>query len=122
MGNIVRSPKLTTQLCHHRLHVWHYSIQLVRLVKEHPIGGRELRDQAERACRSVALNIAEGAPLDGAALQFFPGTGTCQIARASGVETVAAYELAEALGEPVSVSEVTRQGIIIVSMLSGFIR
>ena len=67
MGNIVQAPKSTTRLCHHRLHVWHYSIQLVRLVKAHPIGDRELRDQAERACRSTALNIAEAAALDGAA-------------------------------------------------------
>ena len=45
-----------------------------------------------------------------------------KIARASGVETVAAYELAEALGEPVPAEELTRLGIIIVSMLSGLIR
>jgi len=67
------APKATTRLCHHRLHVWHYSIQLVRLVKAAPIGDRELRDQAERACRSVALNTAEGAALEGAALYFFWG-------------------------------------------------
>ena len=40
---------------------------------------------------------------------------------ASCVETVAAYELAEALDEPVPASEVTKQGIGIVSMLSGLI-
>jgi hypothetical protein len=62
MGNIIKAPKSTTRLCHHRLQVWHYSIQLVRLVKAAPIGDRELRDQAERACRSAALNIAEVAP------------------------------------------------------------
>ena len=97
--------------------MWEYSIQLVRLVKAAPIGDRELRDQAERACRSVALNIAESAALDGAAKRRH-----FKIARASGVETVAAYELAEALGESVPVAEVTRLGIIIVSMLSGLIR
>jgi four helix bundle protein len=117
MGNIIQAPKSTTRLCHHRLQVWHYAMELVRLVKAQPIGDRELRDQAERACRSVALNIAEGAALDGAAKRRY-----FKIARASGMETVAAYELAETLGEPVAVEEVTRLGIIIVSMLSGLIR
>ncbi len=117
MGNIDHSPKPKTQLSHHRLHVWHYSIQLVRLVKQSPIGDRELRDHAERACRSVALNIAEGAALDGAAKRRH-----FKIARASDVEVVAAYELAEAIGESVALSEITRLGIIIASMLTGLIR
>ena len=117
MDNNELAPKSTTRLCHHRLHVWHYSIQLVRLVKAAPIGDRELRDQAERACRSMALNTAEGAALEGAAKRRH-----FKIARGSCVETVAAYELAEALGEPVPAEEVTRLGIIIVSMLSGLIR
>ena len=117
MGNYDLAPKSTTRLCHHRLHVWHYAIQLVRLVKAQPIGDRELRDQAERACRSTALNIAEGAALEGAAKRRH-----YKIARASGVETVAAYELAQALGESVEVEELTRLGIIIVSMLSDLIR
>ncbi len=51
-----------------------------------------------------------------------PSVVTCQIARASDVEVVAAYELAEAIGEPVALSEITRLGIIIASMLTGLIR
>ena len=117
MAHNAIAPKPTTRLCHHRLQVWHYSIELVRLVKAAPIGDRELRDQAERACRSTALNIAEGAALEGAAKRRH-----FKIARASGVETVAAYELAGALGEPVPVAEVTRLEIIVVSMLCGLIR
>ncbi len=51
-----------------------------------------------------------------------PSVVTCQIARASDVEVVAAHELAEAIGEPVALSEITRLGIIIASMLTGLIR
>jgi len=51
-----------------------------------------------------------------------PSVVTCQIARASDVEVVAAYELAEAIGESVALSEITRLGIIIASMLTGLIR
>ncbi len=51
-----------------------------------------------------------------------PSVVTCQIVRASDVEEEAAYELAEAIREPVALSEITRLGIIIGAMLTGFIR
>ena len=75
---------------HHRLKVWHKAVELVRLVKQHPLNDAELRSQSSRAACSVALNIAEGAGLEGKArLKHF------RIARGSLVEVVAAYELAE---------------------------
>ncbi len=51
-----------------------------------------------------------------------PSVVTCQIARASDVEVVAAYELAEAIGEPLALPAITRMGIIIGAMLTGLIR
>ena len=54
----------TSQLSHHRLRVWHYAVELVRLVHRQPIGDAELRDQAGRAAKSVGLNVAEGAAQD----------------------------------------------------------
>ncbi len=48
-----------------------------------------------------------------------PSVVTCQIARASDVEVVAAYELAEAIGETEALTEITRLGIIIGAMLPG---
>ena len=70
---------------HHRLRVWNYSVELVRLVKQNALGDAELRDQSSRAAKSVALNIAEAAGLEGAAKKRH-----FRIARASFVEVVAA--------------------------------
>ena len=81
-----------TKLSHHRLRVWHLALELVKLTKASPIGDAELRDHGSRAAKSVALNIAEGAALDGAAQRRHFG-----IARASVVEAVAAYEIAAAI-------------------------
>ena len=105
------------QLSHHRLLVWHKAMELVRLVKQAPIGDAELRDHSMRACRSAALNIAEGAALEGAAKRRHFG-----IARASTVETVAAYELAEAIGEILPVENILRIAAEIAAMLTRLIR
>ena len=59
MDKNAHPPTQRMQLSHHRLLVWHKAIEFVRLVKQAPIGDAELRDQAMRACRSAALNIAE---------------------------------------------------------------
>ena len=67
---------------------------MARLCSKRPPRDLELRDQALRAAKSVALNIAEGASLSGRSRSRY-----FRIARASLVEVAAAYELAEALGD-----------------------
>ena len=111
------APPRLTSLCHHRLEVWHLARELVRLVNRWPIGDAELRDQAERAARSVACNIAEGSALDGAAKKRH-----FRQARASTVEVVGAYEVAEDIGEKVPVAEVQALGARIAAMLFGLVR
>jgi four helix bundle protein len=105
------------QLSHHRLHVWHKALALVKLVKASPIGDAELRDQASRACRSAALNIAEAAGLDGAAKRRH-----FSIARGSAIEVAAAYELAGALGEKVAITEIVGVAAEVAAMLTRLIR
>ena len=82
-----------------------------------PPGHAELRTQAQRACISIALNIAEGTELQGAARKRH-----FRIARGSVLETVASYEIASDIGEDVPVDEVTALGTSIASMLSGLLR
>jgi len=89
----------------------------VKLVKRCPPGNAELRDQATRAAMSVGLNISEGAALEGAAKARH-----YKSARASVVEVVAAYEMAEAIGESVPVATVIAQSRIIYAMLTKLIR
>jgi len=95
-------------LLHHRLRAWHRAVELVQLVHAAPIGDAELREQASRAARSCALNIAEGAALRGAAKRRH-----FVIAQGSVVETVAAYELAAAIGERVPVARVQELGAML---------
>ena len=82
-----------------------------------PIGDAELRDQAKRAARSAALNIAEGAALQGAARRRH-----YNVALGSTGETVAAYELAAAIGETVDVERVARIGAQLSAMLWAIVR
>ena len=102
------------RLSHHSLNVYHLALDLVRFVHRHRIEHRELRDQAQRASVSVGLGIAEGAGLEGAAKKRH-----FRIARASGLEVAAAYELAEAVGEGVPCTEVQARVGRIVAMLEG---
>ena len=115
--NEARYPRQRDKLCHHRLRVWAEARALVRLVSKNPIGDAELRLQASKAAKSVGCNIAEGAALEGASKKRH-----YKIAKGSAVEVVAAYELAEDIGETVPVDEVTRRGAAIASMLTGLIR
>lgn len=104
-------------LVHQRLRVWHAAMDLVRVAQTAAPGDAELRNQATRAAKSVALGIAEGAAHEGAMrLKHF------KIARASAVEVVAAFELAEGLGESVPRAEVERVGTAIYAMLTRLIR
>ncbi len=105
------------QLTHHKLKVFGEALELLRIVHQGPIRDAELRDQANRAARSAALNIAEGAAVgDGNRQKHF------RIARGSAIETVAAYDLAEAIGETVPVDAVRERGATVVAMLTGLLR
>src|SRR3954453_15294303 len=105
------------ELSHHHLRVWHEAVGVGGVCRAHPIGDRELRDQATRAIKSCALNIAEGAGRVGKAKRYHYA-----VARGSVVEAVAAYELAAALGETLPASEVANLGSRIAAMLSGLLR
>ncbi len=104
-------------LSHHRLRVWAKARVLLRLVSANPIGDAELRNQASRAAKSVGCNIAEGAAHEGGMKKRH-----YRVAKGSVVEVVAAYELAEDIGEQVVLKEVTDMGAAIACMLTGLIR
>ena len=109
--------KSTARLSHHGLRVWEESVELVKLVHRSPISDAELRNQAQRAAKSVALNIAEGAGQHGGARgRHF------KIARGSVIEVVAAYEIAAAIGEAAPAAAVQSLGRGIAAMLTGLIR
>ncbi len=111
--NDVRGARLT----HHSLRVWREALELVRVTKAAGIRDAVVRDQAHRAAVSVALNVAEGAGRVGKIrLQHF------SIARGSVVELVAAFEIAEALGEKLPVDEVRERGAAVSRMLAGLLR
>ncbi len=69
-----------------------------------------------RAAKSVALNIAEAAPLAGRSRKRFLKT-----ARASLVEVAAAYELAAVIGDPVPATTVQQQANELYAMLTKLI-
>ena len=77
-----------------RLEVYAAAKELARLVHAAKIADGELRDQATRAAKSAFLPLCEGLPNDGVAMRrkYF----VC--ARNSVAETVAAMDLAEAIG------------------------
>jgi len=92
-------------------------VKLVQICCTRPPQDAELRNQATRAAKSVALNIAEGAPLKGRSRRRF-----FQIAQASLVEVAAAYELAAAIGEEVHTAGIDEEVDAIYAMLSRLMR
>jgi four helix bundle protein len=77
-----------------KLDIYIASKELARLVQVAKLRDRELRDQATRASKSSFLCLSEGLPNDGAAMRqkYFVE------ARNSLCETVAAIDLASAIG------------------------
>jgi four helix bundle protein len=76
------------------LHVYRAARELAALVYRAGIRDAELRDQAARASKSAFLNLAEGLPDDRPAMRrkyFAQADGSLH-------ETVAAVDLAEAIG------------------------
>ena len=111
-----RHPHTKHDLTHHGLRVWHKAVELCKLVHRHPIRDAELRRHASEAAKSVALNIGEGAGQQGGAQgRHF------KIAKGSVIEVVAAYEIADAIGENVPVAAVCELGNNIAAMLAGLI-
>lgn len=101
---------------HHQLIVYGEARTFLSLVHKQRLGSAELRNQAHRASTSVVLNIAEAASLSGAARkQHF------RIARASLIETLACYEIAEDIGETVRLAPITNQARIVSVMLTRLI-
>jgi four helix bundle protein len=105
------------QLPHQRLDVWTLALALVREVRAQRITNADLRDQATRAATSAALNLAEGAARNGR-----DGARHFLIARASAAEVVAAYEVAEALGESTELAKIRELGTRIAAMLTRLAR
>ena len=77
-----------------KLDIYIAAKELARLVQVAKLRDRELRDQATRASKSCSLCLSEGLPNDGVALRhkYFVE------ARNSLCETVAAVDLASAIG------------------------
>ena len=110
-------PKTKHGPSHHGLIVWELAVELCQLCHREMIHDAELRNQAQRAAKSVALNIAEGAGMIGANRgRHF------KIAKGSVTEVIAAYEIAGAIGEKVPVADVVMLGDRIGGMLWGLIR
>jgi four helix bundle protein len=84
----------TDLLAFQRLDAYQVAKQLAVLVHKAGVRDAELRDQATRAAKSTFLRLSEGLPLDA------PGMRRKYFAEASGslCETVAAIDLAEAIG------------------------
>jgi four helix bundle protein len=82
-------------LPHHRLVAYHVALELLHVVKAAEIRDAKLRDQAMRAAKSAALNIAEAAgrtsPADRARV--------FAIARGEAMEAAAAVEIAALAGD-----------------------
>jgi len=82
-------------LPHHNLVAYHVALELLQLVKAAEIRDGKLRDQAMRAAKSAALNIAEAAgrtsPADRARV--------FAIARGEAIEAAAALEIAALAGD-----------------------
>ena len=109
-------PNHLRPLPHQSLRVWRRAVRLVEICCEQPPQDAELRNQATRAAKSVALNIAEGAPLKGRSRKRF-----FQIAKGSLVEVAAAYELAAAIGEEVPGEAVAEEVDAVFAMLTRLI-
>jgi len=107
-------------LPHHRLHAYHVALELLCAVKAAEIRDAKLRDQAMRAAKSAALNIAEAAgrasPADRARV--------FAIARGEAMEAVAAVEIAAVAGDtaPSSLDACLPLADRLVALLTGLCR
>ena len=106
------------KMIHHDLRVWHRAVRLAAVAYGSLPSNAQLRDQVKRASLSVGANIAEGCTMTSKAMR----KKHYEIARGSAVETVALYELAEAVGEKVPVAQVRGHGAAVAAMLTKMLR
>jgi four helix bundle protein len=95
---------------HERLDAYRLAVEVVRWLAstKFPPGNADLRDQALRASRSIALNIAEGQARGGDA-----GRNHCRIAAGSAAETCAVLDLVDLPGGPEQQEKLRRIGVML---------
>ena len=96
-----------SSLPHHRLVVYQRALDLLAAVRNAQILDAKLRDEALRAAKGTALNIAEGA----GRVTRGDKARAYAIARGECVECVAAVEIAVAAGDAVAEALTTVQGL-----------
>ena len=98
---------------HERLDAYRLAVDVARAVAaaRFPRGQADLRDQAVRASRSVALNIAEGRARGGGAAK-----NHYRIALGSAAETCAALDLADVAGGEALQDKLRRIGAMLSRM------
>ena len=103
-----------------KLAIYRAARELVVVIQKGRIRDAELRDQAERASKSVLLRLAEGLPHDttGMRMKYF------REAKGSLFETVAAVDAADAIGalDEEVVREAMRFAFDVKRMLRGLIK
>ena len=107
-------------LPHHRLRAYGVARQLLEAVREAQIADRTLRDHALRAAKAACLNCAEGAARGTRA-----DKARCYaVARAEGIEAVAAVEIASSTNEvwAAVVPRVVALGTQMYAMLTKLVR
>ena len=112
--------KENIQLPHHRLRAYGVAVELLLAVKAANISDRKLRDEALRAAKGACLNCAEGA---GRASRADKARAFA-IARAEGIEAVAAVEIAALCGEARrdAVARILELGDRLTGMLTKLVR
>jgi four helix bundle protein len=109
-----------SSLPHHRLLAYKKALQLLAAVRKAQIRDPKLRDEALRAAKGACLNCAEGA----GRVSRADKARAYAIARAEGVEAVAAVEIAAEAGDARSeaVAAVVGFGNELYLMLSALVR
>jgi len=92
-----RRTSTRAKLPHHSLLAYHVALQLLSAVKAAEIRDVKLRDQAMRAAKSAALNIAEAA----GRVSRADRARVFAIARGEAMEAAAAVEIAVVAGDSV---------------------
>ena len=107
-------------LPHHRLRVYGVALEFLGAVRDAKIRDRKLRDEADRASKSVCLNIAEGAGRRTRADK----ARAYAVARGEAVEAIACVEIAALAGDAPaeSVARVVELGNAVYAMLSALVR
>jgi four helix bundle protein len=108
------------RLPHHKLLAYHVALEMLVAVKSASIRDAKLRDQAMRAAKSAALNVAEAA----GRVSIADRARVFAIARGEAMEAAAAVEIAVLAGEAddTALHTVLRIGDRLVALLTGLCR